>query len=187
MEKGEEGRLTRTRPKLLTIALVFLGSFGIFYYVPPLLLGIPLVASFFYLLGGYNATFHMLILEALGVESMASANLLHLASGAVVEYSPYCFGILTITAFIILAFYAPTFNLKERIRWIAWASLILVIVNQGRIVLELILASALPSSLSTVDIVFYPLLPSVALYIWYHGLKSREHLFSVGGKGHARG
>jgi exosortase/archaeosortase family protein len=147
----------------------------------------PLVASFFYILGGYNAAFHMMILEALGVESMASSNLLHLASGPVVEYSPYCFGLLTITAFMILAFYAPSIHLQERVKWIAWASLILIIVNQGRIVIELILASAWPESLSTVDLMFYPLLPLVALYIWYKGLKSREHLFSLGGKGHARG
>jgi exosortase/archaeosortase family protein len=147
----------------------------------------PLVASFFHLLGGYNATFHMLILEALGVESTASSNFLQIASGPVVEYSPYCFGLLTITAFIILAFYAPTFQLWERIKWIAWASLILVIVNQGRIIFELILASALPSSLSTVDLLLYPLLPSIALYIWYHGLKSRKHLFSLGDEGYVKG
>jgi hypothetical protein len=74
-----------------------------------------------------------------------------------------------------------------QLKWIAGASALLLTINQGRIILELILASKWPSWLSTIDMLLYPLLPLAALMIWYQGVKSREHLFSIEEISYARG
>jgi hypothetical protein len=167
-------------PKPSTLIMVFLLSSVFFYAVPPLILNISTVSSSLRTLGTYNAKFHMAILGFLGKEAIVSSNLLYLSSGPVVEYSPFCFGFLSITAFAILAFSIKSIELKDRLRWIAGATIILSALNQGRIITELLIASARPFLLSSIDMLFYPLLPLVALYLWYNGLKGREDLLASG-------
>jgi hypothetical protein len=45
---------------------------------------------------------------------------------------------------------------------------------------ELLWALVWPSTLSTVDILLYPLLPAVALLIWYKGLNRKYEGFKIG-------
>jgi hypothetical protein len=176
----EEGKVKKRYPKPLTLIMVFLSSMVFFYVTPPLILSISAVSSSLRMLGAFNARVHMAILALLGKEAFASSNLLHLASGPVVEYSPFCFGFLSITAFAILALSIKSISLKDRIRWITGVTIILSVVNQGRIITELLIASAWPLLLSSVDMLFYPLLPLITLFLWYRGLKSREGIFASG-------
>lgn len=170
-----------------TLVLVFLTSLFLFLTIPPILLSSPIVSSFLESLGILNAKAHMLILNKMGIESMAASNLLYLSSGSIVEYSAFCFGFLTIGAFILLTFVVPSIGWVGKLKWIGGASALLLTINQGRILLELLLASKWPSWLSTIDRLLYPLLPLVALMIWYQGLKSREHLFSIEESSYVRG
>jgi hypothetical protein len=74
----------------------------------------------------------------------------------------------------------PGMLLKERLRWIFSSSILLLTVNQGRMFFELLWALVWPSTLSTVDIFLYPLLPAVALLIWYKGLNRKYEGFKIG-------
>ncbi len=174
-------------PSAQTLVGVFAASFLTFYYLPPMLLRIQIVSKALTILGTVNAALHEQLLAALGIEAWSQSNLLRLSSGAIVEYSPFCFGLLTIAAFVILVSFTPNLQIGERLKWAFWASILLVLLNQARIIIELLIASAEPSILSTVDRLFYPLLPIAALVIWRRGLKSREHIYGFGEIGYARG
>jgi exosortase/archaeosortase family protein len=176
----EERGLKSKYPNSSTLILVFLASLVFFYVLPPLLLGISYIDELFSSLGSYNAWLHQIILSALGIKASTSSNLLFLPSGSVVEYSPYCFGFLTLAAFAILAFIVPSLQLIDRLKWIAGAFFLISIANQFRIISELLIASRRPDLLSTADLFSYPFLPLLGLFIWYRGLKNREHIFSSG-------
>ena len=186
MAEREEEEVKEKPGRALLFVFVFLTSLAVFYTIPPLLLKTPIVSGFFSVLGSSNARLHEAILNTLGVGAVSSSNLLFLSSGPVVEYTPYCFGFLTIFAFAVLVFTLRPLRLVERLKWIARASLLLVGVNQARIIFELLLASSKPAWLSTADMLSYPLLPIVGFFIWYRGLKSRGFIH-VGGAGYAGG
>lgn len=184
MAEREEEEVKEKSGRILLFVFVFLASLAVFYTIPPLLLKTPAVSVFFSVLGRYNAMLHEAILNILGVRAISSSNLLYLSSGPVVEYSPYCFGFLTITAFAVLVFTLSPLRLSERLKWIGWASLLLIGVNQARIIFELLLASSKPAWLSTADMLSYPILPIIGFFIWYKGLKSRGFIH-MGGAGYA--
>jgi exosortase/archaeosortase family protein len=161
-------------PKPSTLFIVFLSSFALFYTLPPIILSVPAIAIFFKTLGGFNAEFHAEILGAFGIDARAASNLLYISSGPVVEYSPYCFGLISISALMILILLVPTPSRRVKLKWIVGASSLLISANQGRILFELMLASYWPDKISSIDVLLYPLLPALALGIWYKGLKSFE-------------
>ncbi len=187
MEAGEERGMKEDYPSAQKLTIVFAASFLTFYYLPPMLLSIRIVSKALTILGTVNAAIHRQLLSAVGIEAWSQANLLRLSSGAIVEYSPYCFGLLTIGAFVLLVSFTPTLKFGERLKWVFWASILLAAVNQARIIIELLIASAEPSLLSTVDRLFYPILPIAALIIWRRGLKNRAHILGLGEIGYARG
>ena len=187
MEAGAPRGMKEDYPSAQTLIAVFAASFLTFYYVPPMLLSIRIVSKTLTLLGTVNAAIHEQLLAAIGIEAWSQSNLLRLSSGAIVEYSPYCFGLLTIGAFVILVSFTPRLPIGDRLKWVFWSSLLLLAVNQVRIIIELLIASAEPSLLSTVDRIFYPILPIVALILWRRGLKSREHKFAIREVSYARG
>lgn len=164
-------------PGPLRLASIFLLSLSLFYLLPPLFLRIPLVASVFNVLGSLNARAHAAFLDAVGVRSVASANILYLSSGAALLYSPYCFGFLTVAGFAILVCAVPYVGLWRRVKWLLKGSALLLLINQMRISLELLIALAYPLSLPGVDRLLYPLLPAAAFFIWRRGLE--DHRISV--------
>jgi|GEM_PF-4766601 len=187
MDAGAKRGMKEGYPSAQTLIIVFAASFLGFYYLPPMLLSIGIISKALTILGTANAVIHQQLLTVLGIKSISQSNILWLSSGAIVEYSPYCFGLLTITAFGILVSFTPNLEKADRIKWVFRASILLAAVNQGRIIIELLIASAEPSILSTVDRMFYPVLPITALVIWRHGLKNRMRFFEIGERGYARG
>ncbi len=168
-------------PNPYSLLLVFILSFAVFYYLPLLVLKLKPVIIFFAVIGRLNAFFHKSLLDIIGLEAVIDSNVLYLQSGAALEYSPYCFGFLTIAGFAILAFLAPNFQLSKRIIWIGKASLILLLINQFRILFEVAVAYLWPAFLSTADTFMYPLLPMSAFIIWYRGLSEHLNTHSLDG------
>jgi hypothetical protein len=166
--------VTGKYPRPLTLISIFLVSFSLFYILPPLFLNISIVALFFDVFGSYNARLHGGILRVFGVKASVVSNILYLQSGPGLQYSPYCFGFLTVAGFVILVFAVPSLRLKERFKWIASGSLLLFVINQMRIIFELFVVAVSPLGVSTIDKLLYPLLPGIALFEWYRGLNSRK-------------
>jgi len=146
--------------------LLFLLSLVLFLLVPPALLSLEPVEALLHALESYNAAMHAEVLALLGMSARSSGNLLYLSSGAMVEYTPFCFGFLTIAGLSMLMLLLPSPGLVERLLWLFKASVLLLLANQLRILLELFIALQLPIALPVLDRALYPLLPGLALVVW---------------------
>lgn len=155
----------------VTILFAFLLSSVLFYTLPPLLLGIPSVAHLLETIGSFNSSLHSSILNLLGIESKSALDLLYLPTGAVLKYSPYCFGFLTIAGLTLLIFIAPSINMVNRLKWFFIAAISLLVLNQFRILFEIFIALLYPSLVKKADTALYPLLPGVAMLLWIWGLQ----------------
>lgn len=148
------------------LGIIFFLSAALLFIAPPILMSMVLVSRFFHFLGELNATFHSALLSQLGLEASNMGNQILLGSGLTVEYSPYCFGFLTLFAFCVLIFTTPEKGPGKSLKNFLIGGSIILSVNQARIFFELLVGIFHPDSVGWLDILLYPLLPVVAFMLW---------------------
>jgi exosortase/archaeosortase family protein len=153
---------------------------GAYFVMPQRIFEIPAIADLFAALGHANAVAFSSLLSSLGFETAVMGPTLHLEGETAMVFSPYCFGLLSISALLVLALLVPGIPNRRRGRLILLGGGVLVIANQLRILVEVLVTVSYPPAFPGIDALFSPVLPGLAFYLWYRWVKL-EIAFQNGG------